>query len=147
MAKRAKSTSEIDENALQAVQEGLEVNFDHGAAADEALSSIDDATAALGGRSSEPFHDDASEAPLRPQGPVANDTRRSGMSQLTASLAKRPSSAIMWFAALLSVLWIAAAGWAGYRLLGAELTNVNAWLDITNHPNLIYFAGSVDEHA
>ena len=130
MAKRTtKSTAAADE-ALNAVEEALKIDFGQEASADE----FDDPYA-------------AAPAPQRtvvtPSAMPANDPSGSGAARFTASLSRKPPSSIIWMAVLLSVIWIAVAVWAGYKTIGEPLFSSTAWLNVAEQPSLIYFTGSV----
>ena len=148
MAKKATDSNSSNE-ALSAVEDALKIDFDtNNNDLDKSAASVDEAAAALG--SSVKSEEETPTPPraenrevVSPSSRPANDMHQSGLAKFRATMARKPSSATIWFAILLSLLWIGAAGWAGFKLYGNEVLEPNAWVNLIDRPNLIYLAGSV----
>ena len=138
MARRATKKTEASDEALSAVEEALKIDFGQEAdadAADDPYAGTDSVAAQTPVRETRQV--------VAPSSPPANDDRRAGTARFAAALARKPSSAVWWFAVALSALWVLGAYWAGYRTIGDNLFNLSAWTSISENPNLIYFAGTV----
>lgn len=132
---------QLADDALNAVEDALKIDFNNDTrSADEALGKLDSATRTL---SDDARNSDDTRAGLTPAAPPANDIHSSGRAKLRAAIARKPSSITLWFATLLGLLWIGAAGWAGHKLFPQETLDVNAWKTLPDHPNLIYLTASV----
>ena len=140
MARKAKPKAKVEStsDALNAVEEALKIDFGLEAEADGLEDNAPEAP--------EPAAKE--EAPRReqvvsPSSAPANDVRRSGAARFAATLNKKPSAFSFWVAAFLSIVWIVAAFWAGYSIIGDSITDLAAWSGIADRPNLIYFAASL----
>lgn len=132
---------QLTDDALNAVEDALKIDFNNDTrSADEALGKLDSATRTL---SDDARNSDDTRAGLTPAAPPANDIHSSGRAKLRAAIGRKPSSITLWFATLLGLLWIGAAGWAGHKLFPQETLDVNAWKALPDHPNLIYLTASV----
>ena len=141
MAKRAGRKPIESEDALIAVEEALKIDFsseaDADALEDPYAATPDNELAASNSRQR------STRTGITPSAPAANDDRRSGAARFSASFAREPSSAMIWFSLVLSILWVCVAAWAGYKIVGAEVTRLSAWINIADNPTLIYFLASL----
>ncbi|MEL6751460.1 MAG: hypothetical protein AAFO70_05215, partial [Pseudomonadota bacterium] len=128
---QTKSQAAAADSALDAVEEALRIDFLEEAEADKSSAA------------------DASPKQVEPSPVVApaavadNDTARGGSARFRASLNQRPSRTPIVVALLLSIIWIAAACWAGYRSIGPILLDIDAWRTVLDRPAFIYFLGSL----
>ncbi|MFD0917952.1 hypothetical protein ACFQ14_16225 [Pseudahrensia aquimaris] len=140
MAKKAAPSNQVVEDALNAVEDALKIDFLEDEAIEGAIGEIDTAAAELSSSKSPP---PAPEPPVTPAAPPANDDRRSSFAMLSTSLAKRPPSTMLWIAFFLSLVWGGLAFWAGQKSIGPRVTDVNSWTNLNTNPDLIFFAAAV----
>ena len=137
MAKRASKSSKTNDDALSAVEEALKIDFGQEADAD----SADDPYSDFNYEPEEPTR--PARETFAPASAPANDDSRFGSARFAASISKQPSAAAFWFAVIASIIWIAAALWAGYSVIGNDLISLSAWTNFGQTPSLIYFLGSL----
>ena len=159
MAKRPNTRKKVSSEALSAVEEALKIDFNQEASADAQSDPYEAAPVTIPepanvqipapapvpipAQAAEPAIAPNPRPAITPGAPAANDDRRSGIAQFSASMAQKPSSATFWLALLLSLIWGAAAIFAGNRTVENGLFNSSTWLNIADNPSLIYFIGSL----
>ncbi len=132
MARMTESQAKAAQEALDAVDQALQIDFGQEAEAD----SLEPAE--------KPIAPPAKPATIvAPPTQPDNDATRSGVARFRASLVRKPSRAPLFTGLFLSVAWIALACFAGYGLIGDSLFSQSAWMNIGNRPDLLYFAASV----
>ncbi|MEO1398291.1 MAG: antitoxin, partial [Pseudomonadota bacterium] len=139
MAKKATQTGSNPDDAMSAVEAALKIDFGEEATADSVL----DDKSGIAAKNQNSGKAPARSSVVSPKASPANDDRRGNAARLAAALARKPSSAPIWVAIILSLIWTATALWAGSNLLGPTVFQVSSWLNLSETPDLVYLAASI----